>query len=290
MNMGVGDAYDIGWKLAAVLRGFGGEHLLDSYEYERRPVALRNVERSGQHQSVHWEYCNWVQQSGVETVLSQGPDGKALKEKIKDWVEGRDGENKDHGIEMGYRHNGSPIILIKAEDKEPEWNFRDYIPSTWPGSRAPHVFLADKTTSIFDLYGPDYTIIDFSASGSESTTFCEVSESHGIPLKRVHLPDEEHVKKIWGRELVLIRPDGFVAWRSSPDDDGVGLSKDGIDEILLVAVGKRCSPTYTKAQYLGEKSARTSTYHEVRTDPFTATIGNVNQDSGEIKKMAAFQT
>lgn len=42
MNMGLGDAYDIGWKLAAVVNGWGGEHLLSSFEAGRRPVALRN--------------------------------------------------------------------------------------------------------------------------------------------------------------------------------------------------------------------------------------------------------
>lgn len=290
MNMGVGDAYDIGWKLAAVLRGFGGEHLLDSYDYERRPVALRNVERSGQHQSVHWEYCNWVQQEGSKTVLSQGQDGKELKKKIKDWVEKRDGENKDHGIEMGYRHTGSPIVLVNPEEREPEWNVRDYVPSTWPGNRAPHVFLNDGKTSIFDLYGPDYTIVDFTTSGAGSAAFFKASQRLGIPVKVVHLPTEDHVCEVWGRKLVLIRPDGFVAWRSLPSKEEVCPNNKQIDEILLVAVGQHCVPDYSKAQYVGEKTSQTTSYHEVKTAPFTATVGNVTQDMGSIRKMAAFQT
>lgn len=53
MNLGIGDAYDLGWKLAAVINGSAGKALLQSYEEERRPVALRNVERSGVHFDVH---------------------------------------------------------------------------------------------------------------------------------------------------------------------------------------------------------------------------------------------
>lgn len=289
MNMGVGDAYDIGWKLAAVLKGFGGNHLLESYEFERRPVALRNVERSGQHQSVHWEYCNWVKNAGGSTILSQDQNGKELKSKIKTWVEEHDGENKDHGIEMGYRHNGSPVVLNYPGEKEPKWSVRDYIPSTWPGSRAPHVFLSDGTTSILDLYGPDYTIVDFSASGSGGQEFCSVAKTHGIPLKHVHLPDEDHVRTIWGRNFVLIRPDGFVAWRSEREGEEASPTTADIKEVLLIAVGQHCNPAYTETQVNG-KNTETTEYHRVKTTPFTATIGNVNQDNGTIQKLAAFQT
>lgn len=101
MNMGVGDAYEIGWKLAAVLKGYGGEQLLASYEHERRAVAVRIVERSGRHQSIHFNYCEWVKEQGGEVVLSQETKGKDLKRKIKDYVLEHDQENKDHGIEMG---------------------------------------------------------------------------------------------------------------------------------------------------------------------------------------------
>ena len=79
MNMGVGDAFDIGWKLAAVINGYGGQFLLQSYNDERRPVALRNVDRSGQHYSVHAKYVAMAAQYGSDVVLSQSEDGTKLK-------------------------------------------------------------------------------------------------------------------------------------------------------------------------------------------------------------------
>ena len=287
--MGVGDAYDIGWKLAAVLKGHGGPYLLDSYELERRPVALRNVERSGKHQSVHWEYCKWVKQQGAETVLSSSEEGTALKRKIEAYVMEHDGENKDHGIEMGYRHNGSPVVLVDKDEKEPEWSVRDYIPSTWPGSRAPHLFLeSDPKTSIFDLYGPDYTIVDFTSDAAQSVQFCIVAERLNIPLKQVSLPSEPHVRKIWERDLVLIRPDGFVAWRSRLGNPN--LDDATIENVLLIALGQVCSPSCARP-HTGQPHLNGSTkYQEVKEQGFTATVGNVEQDAGKIQKLGAFQT
>ncbi|KAI1619264.1 FAD binding domain-containing protein [Exophiala viscosa] len=288
MNMGLGDAYDIGWKLAAVIKGYGGPHLLESYGNERRPVALRNVERSGQHQSVHWEYCTWTKNAGEEVILSQNEAGKQLKQRIRDYVYEHDGENKDHGIEMGYRHRTSPVIFRNDGESEPEWTVRSYIPSTWPGSRAPHVFLNDGSTSIFDLFGDDYTIVDFTPSGEASKNFGKAAEKLNIPLKQLHLPREDHSAAIWERKVVLVRPDQFVAWRSR-EDLSSPLDDYQIDNILQIAVGKRPAPHSAALNGAIETSAQ-SAHGGAGLNPFSATVGNVEQDAGKIEKMAAFQS
>ena len=284
--MGVGDAYDIGWKLAAVLKGYGGKFLLDSYEHERRPVALRNVDRSGDHQKVHWEYCKWVKESGSETLLSDTIEARQLKQKIADYVMKVDGENKDHGIEMGYRHKGSPVVLNRKGEQEPAWSVRHYIPSTWPGSRAPHVFLRDGHTSIFDLFGPNYSIVDFTSTGASSARFCTLAKRLGIPLKQVWLVDEEHVRDIWGRDVVLIRPDGHVAWRCDVDSAKVPPEDAEIETILRVSVGQQAAPDYDDTHSRHKLEDATM----ITLKAFAATGGHVEQDAGKIQKMAAFQT
>ncbi|KAH8807752.1 FAD binding domain-containing protein [Xylogone sp. PMI_703] len=273
MNMGVGDAYDIGWKVAAVLNGYGGEHLLKSYNDERRSVAFRNVERSGHHFSVIGKYIELVGEGGK--LLSTTEEAKNLKKRITEHLQSNDGENKDHGIEMDYRFPDS-YVVIKDGSKEKEWNPRNYTPSTTPGSRAPHVYLRDDKTSIFDLYGEDYTIVDFTSSGKVSASFEEVAKSLGIPLKRVHLPSEQHVRSIWERDIVLVRPDGIVSWRS--DNQGADtLDAEAIKHVLLVSVGQRATNT--------EKAKRST---ELKA--FTSSVGNVDQDTGNFEKMAIFQT
>lgn len=236
MNTAVGDSFDIGWKIAAVLAGHGGKDLLKSYEMERRPVAGRNIERSGVHFSVHSLYWGWCKDS-PGLVSDESKDGQDFRRKISELLQTRDGENQDHGIEFGFRYNGSPIVVGEDDRSEPPWNFRDYVPSTWPGARAPHVFLADMKVSIYDLFGSgsQYTLVDFSTDGGYVKAFEEAAKDLSVPLKLVHLPNETHVRSIWERDAVLVRPDDHVAWRSSEGDkEAEGLQAR---DVLSIATG-----------------------------------------------------
>lgn len=237
MNTGVGDAYDIGWKLAAFLNSQGGEALLDSYEIERRPVALRNVAMSGSNAEVHLKYVTWVRQETPGLVRSNTLDGRKFRDRIRAHVLANDGENKSLGIEMGYRNDMSPVIVYDSRpQKEPEWTQRNYYPSTWPGARAPHVFLSDGVTPIYDLLGPDYTLVDFTADGLNAKEFATIAIQLKVPLSTVHLPDEAHVRQIWERDAVLLRPDLHVAWRG----DGEQPPKPtAIEDILRISAGKQ---------------------------------------------------
>lgn len=288
MNTALGDSFDIGWKLAAVMNGWGGQHLLQSYQIERRPVAQRNIERSGVHMSVHGTWWEWCRDAGAATTTSQDEEGRKLKEKIRGLMTEQDGENKDVGIELGARYNGSPIVVPDDDQdrngmekaQEPPWNVRSYVPSTWPGARAPHVFLKDGETSIFDLFGPWFTFVDFSSNGSESGKFAAAAEKLGIPLKVVHLPDEAHVRKIWSRDGVLVRPDDHVAWRSPLGAD----AKVDVEEVLLVAVGRKMAPGFSDRVNDGSDLP---TEASAEDKAFTATIGNVDQE--HVAMMAEFQ-
>ena len=219
MNTAVGDSFDIGWKVAAVVKGHGGRYLLQSYGEERRPVAIRNIERSGVHWDVHATYVRWCTESKA-LVSSNSEQGEALRKQIMEHVRSHDNENKDHGIEFGYRYNDSPVIISREDHtKEPLWTEKAYIPSTWPGARAPHVFLEDGKTSIFDLFGKgaQFTMVDFTHEGRHLAHFKSVFASSNTPCKLVHLPEEQNARTVWERDAVIVRPDDHVAWRCSPD-------------------------------------------------------------------------
>ncbi|KAM5347515.1 hypothetical protein ACJ41O_010520 [Fusarium nematophilum] len=276
MNTAVGDSFDLGWKLSAVINGRGGQHLLRSYEAERRPVAIRNIERSGVHFKVHQDYAQWVVEAGSGIFSSPTRQKEALHDRIRHHVLEHQGENQDQGIEMDYRYNDSPIVLRpEHKEEEPAWDFRRYVPSTWPGARAPHVFLRDGETSIFDLFGPGFTLVDFSTHGRWAGAFSETSKRLGIELEAIHLPQESHVREVWGRDAVLVRPDDHVAWRASVDGEDVD-----VERVLKVAAG------YAALEgVLANPAARA--IQGVKQRGFTSTVSNVEMTS--TKHAAVFQ-
>ncbi|MEY2942418.1 MAG: monooxygenase [Pseudomonadota bacterium] len=196
MNTGVGDAIDIGWKLAAVVNGWAGPRLLDSYEAERRPVAITNRDYSRRHTSVH---------GGFRELVAEG----APPEQLNAYLQANRGENEFDGIEFGYRYTESPIVAHES-GVAPPWSEFDYVPSTWPGARAPSMILQDGI-ALFDHFGPELTLVDFTGTAG---TLVESAAVWDIPMK--HLPiAEARIRQVWERDLVLIRPDQHVAWRSN---------------------------------------------------------------------------
>jgi hypothetical protein len=204
MNTGICDAVDLAWKYAAVLQGWGGPNLLASIEAERRPVGARNLEASGAHMDVRFRiadaYDLRIHEDSAEGAAARDAYG-ALIQSLGN------AENEALGIEIGYRYRSSPIIC--HEDDEPEWRLLDYVPSTWPGVRAPHVFL-ENGEAIFDRFGPWFTLVRF--SDASATPLVEAAKSRGVPLQVVDIR-EARVRDIYERDFVLIRPDQHVAWR-----------------------------------------------------------------------------
>lgn len=269
MNTGVGDSFDLGWKLSAILNGWGGKHLLESYEIERKPVAARNIEHSGVHMQVHQEWWQWVGESG-NTVIEDSEAGEALRKRITQQLLTKDSEGKSLGIELDYRYTGSPIV-ISDDTPEPTWNDRRYTPSTHPGMRAPHVFLADGKSSIYDLFGPEHTIVDFTTAGTIAKRFKDAALRLHVPLTVVHLPNEPHVASIWERKAVLVRPDDHIAWRSSDAES----DEPDFDHILLIASGRLDSDSNSRDV--------TDVLQSIRQKGFTSTSGNEDQDKVEMR-------
>lgn len=239
MNTGLADAYDLGWKLAAVINGSGGKALLDSYESERRPVALRNSEHSGLHMQTHQTAGSLIMGQDIELLGSDTKEGVEARQKIHDYYQKNSGENTDLGIEMGFRHRSSVIVPDAAADgAEPAWSPSHYTPTTWPGSRTPHVFLNDGTP-IFDLFHPtDWTLVTFQETGNAAQYILAGAEEMNVSIKHLNLVGESLAAKLWERKMVLVRPDQHVAWRG----DSLP-SLEAARDILTTVVGKKESPS-----------------------------------------------
>jgi 2-polyprenyl-6-methoxyphenol hydroxylase-like FAD-dependent oxidoreductase len=211
MNSGVGDAVDLSWKLAAVLQGWGGRNLLPSYEIERRPVGERNVAAS-RYATLGRRKWRAAYRSNIRDHTPEGAAARAELIRIAD-VEQRK-SNEMIGAELGYRYVGSPLIM-EEPGEGPEYDFREYVPTTWPGARLPHVWLADGTAMQDRIgYGHGYTLLRLGSTQASTESLQRTFAALGAPLQVLDIPDAAP-RDIYRRDLLLLRPDLHVAWRGN---------------------------------------------------------------------------
>ena len=224
MNTGIGDACDLGWKLAATLHGFGGPGLLESYDAERRPIGLRNRAASSRHSQVRAEIAALYHPD----LIASGPLGEAARDQAGRRIGAiGNAENESFGIELGYAYANSPIICSEPEAEIPSDPLR-YVPTTVPGVRMPSVVMSDGTP-IFDLLGPWFTLACFGVSPSDALV--AAAARRGLPMT-VLRSDEHDLTKVYGRGLLLVRPDQHIAWRGFACDD-----RHAADGIIARALG-----------------------------------------------------
>jgi len=202
-NTGIGDAVDLGWKLAAVLQGWGGEALLESYERERRPVGLRNALEAASNRAADGQLPAGVE---LEDDSPQATERRArLRQQItttrwKEW--------NTLGVQLGYRYADS-LIVVPDGTPEPPDSPSDYQPSTWPGARAPHAWIAPGRSTL-DAFGRGFVLVHDGADDIRAVL--DEARHTGIPLSELVLADA-HARTLYERRFVLVRPDGHVAWR-----------------------------------------------------------------------------
>lgn len=150
-------------------------------------------------------------------IDSETDDGRAMRSRIHDHYQAHRGENTDVGVEMDHRHESSVYPQgIEVGSIETAWDPARYAPSTRVGSRAPHVFLRNGV-SIFDHYGEWWTLFEFMDGEVDEPTraqkLLETAKAVKMPVKHVALHGEAEAHRVWQARLVLVRPDGHVAWR-----------------------------------------------------------------------------
>jgi 2-polyprenyl-6-methoxyphenol hydroxylase-like FAD-dependent oxidoreductase len=212
MNTGIQDVVDLSWKLAAVLEGWGGDSLLDSYGIERQPIGTRNVtEASGNLRRM-------LSVPPHSNLLDDTPQGAATREKVgREFSETMRREWFTLGAHLGYRYEDSPICWPDGTAAPPD-DPRAYVPTARPGHRAPHAFLADGRSTL-DLFGRGFVLLGFGADAAEVAPLLEAASKRNLPLTFTAIA-EPHIAALYQRKFVLVRPDGHVAWRGDrmPED------------------------------------------------------------------------
>ena len=220
MNTGIQEAVDASWKVAAVLQGWGGKKLIETYDIERRPVAWSIVNEAARN------YNQFAKLPKGKGISSDTASGAALRESIRDtiYAEEFDREYEMEGVPLGYRYEGSPIIV---PDNTPELPFEvmTYTPTARPGHRAPHAWLLDGRSTL-DLFGHGFTLLCFD-SDLDVSPFIAAGETKCMPIHSENI-DSEAIAKLYQKKLVLVRPDGHVAWRSDDLPQDVSLLIDTV--------------------------------------------------------------
>ena len=212
MNTGVGDAIDLSWKLAAVLAGWGGEGLLESYEIERRQIGDRNV---GASRYASTGRRKWRDQYRPEIADDSAAGAAARENLVRVAKTEQPKTNEMIGAELGYRYVGSPIIWETPGG--PEHLFRTYQPTSWPGARLPHVWLADGD-ALHDKIPGGYVLLRLGGCRANSSALGNAFRELAAPFSVLDI-DEQVARDIFGFDLLLLRPDLHVVWRGNEFPD-----------------------------------------------------------------------
>ena len=214
-NTAVEDAVNLGWKLASVVRGNAPPTLLDSYEAERKPVALRNTGYARR-------FADSVGLFGATPLLEEASAAGAAERR-------RAGAHLDAhvrlefdipGVTFGARYDDSPIIVGDGSAAPPD-AANTYVPTACPGGRPPHAWLGDRR-SLYDTFGFEWTLLRLGPGAPEGDRFVEAARKAGIDLAVV-----EHaaprLRALYEAPLALIRPDQIVAWRGNAEADAAAV-------------------------------------------------------------------
>jgi len=213
-NAGIQDAHNLAWKLAWVLRGEAAPALLDTYEAERHPVGLLTMRQA---------LALWGSRIG-EGVAREG-------EAPLDYA----------AVAFGYRYQ-SPAVVGAPSHLPPALSSVEL--NGQPGTRAPHVWLErdGERFSTVDLFGDGFVLL----TGAEGGAWVAAARSIAHPALEIYQIGDGEIadaNDLWTSaygvaedSAVLVRPDGFVAWRSEgATTDPVAALTAAIGQVLAAA-------------------------------------------------------
>jgi 2,4-dichlorophenol 6-monooxygenase len=234
MNTCVQDGFNLAWKLAFVIQGYAGRALLDSYTQERAPVGQQIVKRANQSRLDYAPLNACFRVAGADSPVTAGiarftdpgPEGVAARLAARAALDLKEDEFNAQGVEMNQRYASAAVV--PDIDAQPEAPARDPLrrlqATTRPGAKIPHVWLIDRhgrKMSTLDLVGRGKLSL---VTGLAGVAWTLAVESLAIPVLRtvvIGAPDALDVYCDWQRVreideagALLVRPDGYVAWRA----------------------------------------------------------------------------
>ena len=238
-NTSIQDAFNLAWKLAAVLKGQAGSALLDTFSAERAPIAKQIVTRANQSIGEFGPIFQALGMTGgtdidkIKASMDARCDatraGENQRAALREAIAFKKYEFDAHGVEMNQRYRSDAIVtdgqMEPAFDLDPELHYQ---PTTWPGARIPHVWLFDNRGgkhSTLDLCGHGrFTLFTGIGGAAWVVAAEEVDAELGLPIKAHligprrayldHTGDWARASEVSDAGCVLVRPDHHVAWRA----------------------------------------------------------------------------
>jgi 2-polyprenyl-6-methoxyphenol hydroxylase-like FAD-dependent oxidoreductase len=211
MNTGLEDALNLAWKLAASVGGWAGPRLLDTYEQERLPIALRNT---GAARQLSININDVHVPPEIETDTPAGIDARdAAAAQLATFAE----QFASLGVQLGTRYDGSSIIV--PDGAPPTDDFIAYRPTGIPGGRAPHAWLDDRHdsgSSLYDRLRAGFTLLRLGSKPPQGDAILAAARARKMPLAILDIADPD-VRDLYDCDLALIRPDQYVAWRGNAE-------------------------------------------------------------------------
>lgn len=213
LNTGLQSMHNAIWKLAACVKGQAGWPLLETYHGERRPVVRRTVSQS-------LENAINVARIGA-AAMGQGA-GLASAEAVT--ASRRYGNHL--GVELGAAYASPAVVPDGSAPPQVADDYSDYAPSATPGCRAPHVWLgrADGRLSTLDLFGPAFALLAAPRASAWLEAAATARRALDVRIDAYRIgsaglqDDAGEFARVYGLDpdgAVLVRPDGYVAWRSA---------------------------------------------------------------------------
>lgn len=231
MNMGIGDALDLGWKLSAVLAGWGGDALLPSYEIERRQVHQRVIEESVAN---HAASTTKLVVAGIEDA---GDAGEVIRADVGATIAAtKQREFYSLGVVLGSRYWQSPLLADSQSCAADTPESTDYTPLARPGCLAPHAWLdagSARGASLYDHFSSSgFTLLVTTQSAVEAVAPLVLAAADlGIPLKLLVQPVKT-LNALYGCNYALIRPDHYIAWCGNSLDDALDMLARTVGKVL----------------------------------------------------------
>jgi hypothetical protein len=205
-NTAVEDAVNLGWKLAAVIKGQGGDGLLESYARERVPLAKRNTG----YARAFADSLGLI--TAPDCLEDNSDEGRAARATAGAYLDNHARtEFNIPGVTFGGRYDDSNIIASDGTAPPPD-TANAYVPTACPGGRPPHMWL-DDATSLYDRFGPEWTLLRLSPNAG-GERLARAFADRGINLATCDV-DRPDLRDLYEADLALIRPDQIVAWRGS---------------------------------------------------------------------------